>query len=64
MADLAGAMTDEERGRYKGEGYYERLVDLQTHCEWEVEMDGLRDVYEIFDGPDVGGEDAEDSEEE
>lgn len=51
MIEIASAMSEEERARYVDEGLYEKLVELQTHCEWETDMDGLRELYEIFDGP-------------
>jgi len=51
MIEIAGVMSEEERAIYVEEGLYEKLVELQTHCEWEVEMEGLRELYEIFDGP-------------
>jgi hypothetical protein len=54
MVELARGMTEEERERYKEERLYEKLVELQTACDWEVDMEGLRDVYEIFDGEDNG----------
>jgi hypothetical protein len=61
MTKLAKEMTEQERDRYKDEGLYEKLVDLQTECDWEIDMEGLREVYEIFDGPDDGeGEDDDD----
>ncbi|KAG0645679.1 hypothetical protein D0Z07_8748 [Hyphodiscus hymeniophilus] len=54
MAGLARGMTEAERERYKEEGLYEKLVDLQTVCDWESEMEGLREVFEIFDGEEDG----------
>jgi len=54
MVSLARGMTEEERKRYKDEGLYEKLVDLQTVCDWETDMEGLREVFEIFDGEDNG----------
>jgi hypothetical protein len=59
MARLAREMTEQERNRYKQEGLYEKLVELQTLCDWETDMEGLRELYEIFDGEDngEGGED-------
>ena len=56
MAVLARGMTEEERGRYKDEGLYEKLVDL---CDWETDMEGLREVFEIFDGEDSGDDGTE-----
>lgn len=50
MLGLAQAMTAQERERYKEEGLYEKLVELQTECEWECDMPGLREIYELFDG--------------
>jgi hypothetical protein len=49
MVELAGGMTVEERERYKKEGLYEKLVDLQNECD-DVDMEGLQEVYAIFDG--------------
>lgn len=54
MAGLARGMTERERDRYKEEGLYEKLVDLQTVCDWETDIEGLREVFEIFDGEDDG----------
>lgn len=62
MLDLAQAMTAEERERYKDEGLYEKLVELQTECEWEYDMPGLREIYELFDG-DLADDDGDDEEE-
>ena len=59
MAGLAKGMTEEERERYKDEGLYEKLVDLQTVCDWETDMEGLREVYETFDGEDNGNREGE-----
>ena len=59
MIEIAGAMTEQERARYVAEGLYEKLVELQTHCEWETDMEGLRELYEIFDGPGDGEEEVE-----
>lgn len=62
MTKLAKEMTEQERDRYKAEGLYEKLVALQTECDWETDMEGLRELYEIFDGPDdgEGGDEDED----
>ena len=49
MVELAGGMTVEEREKYKKEGLYEKLVDLQNECD-DVDMEGLQEVYAIFDG--------------
>ena len=58
MVGLARGMTENERERYKDDGLYEKLVELQTECDdWETDMEGLRELYEIFDGPDDGGSD-------
>ncbi|KAF4632085.1 hypothetical protein G7Y89_g6045 [Cudoniella acicularis] len=66
MLELTNGMTEEEKDRYKDEGLYEKLVDLQNECDWETDMEGLRDVYEAFDGPaddeDEGGEGDDDDE--
>jgi hypothetical protein len=54
MTKLAQEMTEQERDRYREEGLYEKLVDLQTECDWETDMGGLRELYETFDGPGDG----------
>ncbi|KAE9366729.1 hypothetical protein N431DRAFT_429535 [Stipitochalara longipes BDJ] len=66
MMDLANGMTREERAKYKEEGLYEKLVELQGECE-SSDMEGLADVYAAFDddedddeGDDEGGEDYDD----
>ncbi|KAG4430041.1 hypothetical protein IFR05_014480 [Cadophora sp. M221] len=59
MQELARGMTKEERGRYKQEGLYEKLLELQTECD-PILMEGLPAVYRIFDGV----EDEEEEEEE
>ncbi|KAH8669619.1 hypothetical protein BGZ60DRAFT_407925 [Tricladium varicosporioides] len=66
MLELASGMSEAERERYKDEGLYEKLVDLQNECDWETDMAGLGDIYEVFDGPDeeendIGSEDDEPS---
>jgi hypothetical protein len=64
MLELAKAMSEEERDKYKEEGLYEKLVDLQSDCDdWETDMEGLREIYELFDGADDGvGDEDEDQE--
>lgn len=59
MQELARGMTKEERSRYKQEGLYEKLLDLQKECD-PILMDGLPALYRIFDG----GEDDDEEEEE
>jgi len=66
MTELANGMTKEEREKYKDEGLYEKLVELQGECE-SIDMEGLADVYAIFDDEDEDDdeeeeEDAEDDE--
>jgi hypothetical protein len=61
MLRLARDMTAKERDIYKEEGLYEKLVDLQNECDWENDMEGLRDVYELFDG-DLGEDEGNDEE--
>jgi len=63
MVGLARGMTENEREWYKEEGLYEKLVELQTECDWETDMEGLRELYETFDGLDdgEGGEEEEGS---
>lgn len=55
MLELAKGMTVEERQRYKDERLYEKLVDLRNECD-EIDMEGLADVYAIFDGEGEAGE--------
>jgi hypothetical protein len=59
MVELASGMTVEEREKYKIEGLYEKLVDLQNECD-DVDMEGLQEVYAIFDG--IGGEEEDENE--
>jgi hypothetical protein len=64
MVELASGMTGEERAKYKEEGLYEKLVELQGECE-SIDMEGLVDVYAVFDDDDEddnegGNEDGED----
>lgn len=61
MVEIARGMTEGERERYMQEGLYVKLVDLQTSCDWENDMEGLRELYEIFDGP---GDENDEGEEE
>jgi hypothetical protein len=65
MLELAKAMSEEERDKYKEKGLYEKLVDLQGDCDdWETDMEVLREVYELFDGADDGeGDEDEEAEE-
>jgi hypothetical protein len=58
MVELAKGMTMEERERYKEEGLYEKLVELQGDCE-SIDMEELADVYAVFDGEDNGEGDEE-----
>ena len=60
MVELAGGMTVEEREKYKKEGLYEKLVDLQNECD-DVDMEGLQELYAIFDGE---GDEEEDGDED
>jgi hypothetical protein len=62
MLKFAKGMTEEERERYKEEGLYEKLVDLQTECE-SIDMEGLAEVYAVFDGDaeDDEGDESDDS---
>jgi hypothetical protein len=62
MLELAVSMSEKEREQYKEEGLYEKLVGLQGDCDdWESDIGGLREIYELFDGPDDGeGEEDED----
>jgi hypothetical protein len=48
MIDLARGTSVEERKKYK-EGLYKKLVDLQNDCK-DIDMEGLQEVYAIFDG--------------
>ncbi|CZT05797.1 hypothetical protein WAI453_004434 [Rhynchosporium graminicola] len=64
MQELARGMTKEERGRYKEEGLYKKLVELRTECD-PMHMDGLPAVYRIFDCvEDDDEEEGEDEEQE
>lgn len=49
MAELARGMSLDERGTYKEEGFYQKLLDLQNECEPD-DMEGLQEIYGIFDG--------------
>lgn len=65
MLELATNMTVEERQKYKEEGLYEKLVDLQSDCDdWETDMGGLGEIYELFDGADDGENDDDEPEDE
>jgi hypothetical protein len=48
MLKLAKGMSRNERERYRGEGLYEKLIELQGECD-AFDMDGLADVYSVFD---------------
>jgi hypothetical protein len=61
MVELAGGMTVEEREKYKKEGLYEKLVDLQNECD-DVDMEGLQEVYAIFYGEGDEEEDGDENE--
>ncbi len=50
MCELAGGMTIQEREKYKGEGLYDKLLELAKYCRDEAGMEGLEEVYSIFDG--------------
>ncbi|KAH7327037.1 hypothetical protein BKA65DRAFT_509807 [Rhexocercosporidium sp. MPI-PUGE-AT-0058] len=63
MQQLARSMTKEERGRYKQEGLYEKLLELQAECD-PNDMEGLPAVYRIFDGAEDDDEEEEEEEEE
>ncbi|CAG8972155.1 hypothetical protein HYALB_00009703 [Hymenoscyphus albidus] len=63
MLELAQGMSSEERERYKDEGLYEKLVELQTECEeWSINMPGLEDIYGVFDEDSEGDDEEEDEE--
>ncbi|TVY36766.1 hypothetical protein LSUB1_G004128 [Lachnellula subtilissima] len=65
MLELAMSMSQEERDEYKQEGLYEKLVELQSDCnDWETDMGGLGEIYELFDGIDDGEGDEEGDEDE
>ena len=65
MLELATSMSQEERDEYKQEGLYENSVELQSDCDdWETDMGGLGEIYELFDGVDDGEGDGEEEEEE
>ncbi|KAL2060596.1 hypothetical protein VTL71DRAFT_9237 [Oculimacula yallundae] len=63
MQELARGMSKEERGRYKQEGLYEKLVELRTECD-PIHMEGLPALYRIFDGVEDDDEDEEDEEDD
>lgn len=48
MLELAKGMTRNERKKYRREGLYEKLIDLQGECD-AADMEGLADVYAVFD---------------
>jgi hypothetical protein len=50
MLELAKGMTKEERDRYKEEGLYEQLVDLQNECDWETDMVNTKLLFLFFHG--------------
>lgn len=56
MQELAGGMNQEEKERYKAEGLYDKLVELQQECGPD-DMEGLPEVYRIFEGTDNESED-------
>lgn len=49
MLQLAEDMSQAERQRYRDEGLYEKLWDLQNECE-DIDMEKLQDVYAVFGG--------------
>ena len=49
MIQLANGMTVGERERYREEGYYEKLEDLQNECDVDTDMPDLKEVYAIFE---------------
>jgi hypothetical protein len=63
MEELARGMTTVERERYKEEGLYEKLVELQGECE-SVDMEGLADVYAVFEEDSGEEEDGDEGSEE
>jgi hypothetical protein len=63
MEQLARGMTAVERERYKEEGLYEKLVELQGECE-SIDMEGLADVYAVFEEDGGEEEDGEEGNEE
>jgi hypothetical protein len=48
MLELAKGMTRNEREKYRGEGLYAKLIELQGECD-AADMEGLADVYAVFD---------------
>lgn len=61
MVKLAKNMSQVERQRYRDEGLYEKLVDLQNEDEdIDINMEGLRKVYAVFDGYEVSDDGQED----
>ncbi|TVY73443.1 hypothetical protein LSUE1_G005989 [Lachnellula suecica] len=62
MLELATGMTEYERTTYKEEGLYEKLMDLQGDCDdWETDLEGLREIYDLFDGAEEGDEEEDSS---
>jgi hypothetical protein len=60
---LARGMTAVERERYKEEGLYEKLVELRGERE-SIDMEGLADVYAVFEEDGGAEEDGEEGNEE
>ena len=63
MEELARGVTTAERERYKEESLYEKLVELQRECE-SIDMEGLADVYAVFEEDSGEEEDGEEGNEE
>lgn len=61
MLRLAKGMSEFERQRYKGEGLWEKLWELQGECEdIDINMRDLFKVYSVFDGAPVSQDEEED----
>ena len=48
MLKLARGMTRNEREKYRAEGLYEKLIELQRELHG-LDMEGLADLYAVFD---------------
>jgi hypothetical protein len=56
MLQLAKEMSELERQRYRDEGLYEKLWELQNECD-DIDMEGLQQVYDVFDGREIEDDD-------
>jgi hypothetical protein len=63
MLELAKGMTKEERERYREEGLFEKLAELQEECD-EIDMERLADILVVFEQDEEGGADGEEGNED